>query len=68
VSLQEKSELGEDDREREDRRPCFSSDCEPSSLSECGSDRLAADDKVRRGMFAGRRGGFWEGIVTVVDC
>ncbi len=68
MSLQENPELGEDDREREDWRPCFSSNCEASSLSECGSDRLSADDKVRRGMFAGRRGGLWEGIVTVVDC
>lgn len=68
MSLQENSELGDDDREREDRRPCFSSDCAPSSLSECGFDRSAADDKVRRGIFAGRRGAFGEGIVTVVDC
>jgi hypothetical protein len=68
VSLQENSELGDDDREREDRRPCFSSDCAPSSLSEFGSDRCVADGKVRRGMFAGRRGGFRGGIVTVVDC
>ena len=68
MSLQENSELGDDDLEREDRRPCFSSDCAPSSLSECMSDRLAADDKVRRGIFAGRRGGFGGGILTVVDC
>lgn len=68
MSLQEKSESGDDDLEREDRRPCFSSDCAPSSAAECEMDRLGWDDKVRKGIFAGRRVVLGEGIVNVVSC
>lgn len=64
VSLQENSE-SEEDLEREDRRPCFSEEREPSNAAECSSVRA---DKVLRGMFAGRRDELWEGIVKVVDC
>lgn len=68
MSLQENSESGEDDRESEDRRPCFSSECPPNSAAECELDLLGWEDNVRRGMFAGRRGTFGEEIVKVVSC
>lgn len=65
MSLQENSELGDDDLEREDRRPCFSSEFRPSSAAEWESEREAWVDKVLSGILAGRRGGFGEGIVKV---
>lgn len=65
MSLQENSESGDEDLEREERRPCFSSGRAPSNRSECELDRTAGDDKVRRGILAGRREGFGEGIVNI---
>jgi len=67
VSLQENSEPRGDDREKEDRRPCFSSDSLPSSAAECEFGPVAGDDKVRRGILAGRREGFGEGMVKIVE-
>ena len=63
VSLQENSEPGDDDLEREDRLPCFS-----GSAPNFECDRLAdVVDKVRNGILAGtRREDCEEGIVTVV--
>lgn len=66
MSLQEKSE-SEEDREREERRPCFSSECPPSSEAECESDWDGCDDRVLRGIFAGRREDVWEGMMTVAE-
>ena len=70
VSLQESnSEPGDDDREREERRPCFSSsDWEPSSGLEWELNWPAAEDKVLRGIFAARRVVLCEGILKGVDC
>ena len=67
VSLQENSESGDEDLERDDRRACFSSDCAPSSAAECESELEAGIDKVRSGMLAGRRRVFGEGIVKGVE-
>lgn len=52
VSLHEKSEPGEEDLERDDRRSCFSLDV-PSRAAESELD--ACVGKVRKGIFAGRR-------------
>jgi hypothetical protein len=68
VSLHENSESGEEEREREERRPCFSSECAPSSDAECALERDAGDDKVRRGICAARREDVGEGMVKVEDC
>lgn len=61
VSLQE-SESEEVDREREERRPCFS-ECAPSRCSDWVESLPAVVERVRRGIFAGRRDGVWEGIL-----
>ena len=63
VSLHENSEPGDDEREREDRRPCFSS--KPSNPW-LGFDRLAVDN-VCNGICAGRREDFEEGMLKVVE-
>lgn len=62
MSLQENSESAEELREREDRRPCFSSECAPSNEAVCSSER---DDRFRNGMLAGRREDVGEGMVKV---
>jgi hypothetical protein len=63
VSLHERSELGDDDREREERRPCFSSDCS-RSRAVSWDDGLPGRGRVRRGMLAGRREGFGDGMIA----
>lgn len=63
MSLHENSEPGDEEREREDRRPCFSSG--PSSPW-LGFGRLA-EDNVRNGMFAGRRVDFGKGMLKVIE-
>jgi hypothetical protein len=63
VSLHEKSESGDGDREREERRSCFSCACSPRSPAP-GEDRLAGVVKVRRGIFAGRRVDGVDGMVA----
>jgi hypothetical protein len=68
VSLQENSESAEEEREREDRRPCFSSECAPSSDAVSELERDAWDDKVRNGILAGRREDVWEEILKVESC
>lgn len=60
VSLQESSESEDGSREREER-PCFS-EWEPSRCSDW-EDAVAGVDRVRRGIFAGRRDGFGGGIL-----
>jgi hypothetical protein len=63
VSLHEKSESDDSDREGEERRPCFSCACSSSSPAP-GEDRLAGLVKVRRGIFAGRRADGVDGMVA----
>lgn len=58
MSLHEKSESSDGEREREERRPAFSC-AEP--LRACWLAELA---KVRRGILAGRRVVFGDGIVA----
>lgn len=65
VSLHENSEPSDDDREREDRRPSFLSACDPSSAAECEWELDGWDERVRKGIFAGRREDCGEGMVKV---
>jgi hypothetical protein len=55
VSLQDPKSESEEDRESEDRRPCFSCEWVPSREAVCSLVREGWDDKVRKGIFAGRR-------------